>query len=63
METATIQAITIMELLSFVLHHFFLLFFASFRFLVYLCTIAQLAHLWAAGELIYKKDVFERLSL
>ena len=29
----------------------------------YLCGIARLAHLWAAGGLIYEKDVFERLSL
>ena len=29
----------------------------------YLCSIARLAHLWAAGGLIYEKDVFERLSL
>ena len=29
----------------------------------YLCIIARLVHLWAAGGLIYKKDVFERLSL
>ena len=28
-----------------------------------LCSIARLAHLWAAGGLIYEKDVFERLSL
>ena len=29
----------------------------------YLCGIARLARLWAAGGLIYEKDVFERLSL
>ena len=34
-----------------------------FRNNSYLCSIARLAHLWAAGGLIYEKDVFERLSL
>ena len=34
-----------------------------FRNYSYLCSIARLAHLWAAGGLIYEKDVFERLSL
>ena len=49
---------------------FFIVFFIFFCHLFvfcknysYLCPIVWLAHLWAAGGLIYKKDVFERLSL
>ena len=38
-------------------------FLCRFRILSYLCTIAWLVHSWAAGGLIYEKDVFERLSL
>lgn len=32
-------------------------------FFFYLCSIARLVHMWAAGVLLYEKDVFERLLL
>ena len=38
-------------------------FLVRFEFSYYFCSIAQLVQRWAAGGLIYEKDVFERLSL
>ena len=43
--------------------YFFRKKFFHFDFSSYLCTIAWLAQSWAAGGLIYEKDVFGRLSL
>lgn len=42
---------------------FFLYLFGSFRKSPYLCTVARLAHEWAAGVTLIDEDVFRRLSL
>ena len=43
--------------------YFFFKCFALFGFILYFCRIVHIVHSWIVDGLIYKKDVFERLSL